>query len=213
MPPSVNPRDNVHQRIRGLYGLADAEASGGDPLRLVAALLAGGCRLVQLRCKGWPEADVTLAAREALARCRAAGATFLVNDLPGVAAAVGADGVHVGQRDAAADEVRRIVGPGRIVGRSTHSPEALAEARRHADYVAFGPVFPTPRLSWDKPLQGLEALSAARAHAGSTPLVAIGGIDATRLASVRATGVDAWAVISAVAHADDPVAATRALCG
>jgi len=208
----VTPRDQVQQRIRGLYGIADASAGDGDPLRVLAALLAGGCRLVQLRCKDWPVDDITHAAAECVQRCRAAGATFLVNDHPAIAAAVGADGVHVGQHDAPADDVRRIVGEGRIVGRSTHSPQHLAEARLHADYVAFGPVYPTPRLSWSKPLQGIEALRAARRHAGDTPLVAIGGIDATRLAEVRSTGVDAWAVIGAVALAADPVAATRALC-
>ena len=77
-------------------------------------------------------------------------------------------------------------------------PEALAEARRHADYVAFGPVFPTQRLSWNKPLQGLDALAAARRHAGDHPLVAIGGITAARLPRVRATGTTATGIHAVV---------------
>jgi thiamine-phosphate pyrophosphorylase len=152
-------------------------------------------------------------AREAVAACRPLGATLIVNDRAEVAAAADADGVHVGQLDADGTSVRRAIGPDRILGRSTHSPDALRTARAHADYVAFGPVFPTERLSWAKPLQGLERLAEARLHAGDHPLVAIGGIDAARLPAVRAAGVDSWAVIGAVADADDPVAATARLLG
>lgn len=209
----LHPRDTVALRIRGLYGLADADAAGGDPLPLLDALLEGGCRLVQLRCKGWSSDDLHAAAREAVARCRAVGATFLVNDDAEVAARVGADGVHVGQHDADAATVRALVGPHRIVGRSTHDPDRLRAACREADYVAFGPVFATApeRLSWAKPQQSLEALRAARRAAADTPLVAIGGITAETVDEVRRAGADAWAVIGAVAGADDRVAATRAL--
>lgn len=178
---------------------------------LVHALLDGGCRLVQVRCKGWTDEELLRVARQAVAACRPVGATLIVNDRAEVAAAADADGVHVGQLDDDGEAVRRAIGPHRILGRSTHSPRVLAEARAHADYVAFGPVYPTSRLSWDKPLQGLEQLAQARRHAGDTPLVAIGGIHAGRLDAVRATGVDSWAVIGAVAEAADPVAATRRL--
>jgi len=212
-PTVDNPRDQVHQRIRGLYGVACADASGGDPMRLVRALLDGGCRLVQVRCKGWDDDELLRVALEAVAACHAVGATLIVNDRPEVAAEASADGVHVGQRDDTDEVVRQAIGPHRILGRSTHDPEVLRRARQGADYVAFGPVFPTPRLSWPKPLQGLHALAEARRHAGRTPLVAIGGVDARRLPAVRATGVDSWAVIGAVADAQDPVAATRALLG
>ncbi len=212
-PRRDSPREQVRERIRGLYGIACADASGGDPMRLVHALLAGGCRLVQVRCKGWSDEELLRVSREAVLACREVGATLIVNDRAEVAAAADADGVHVGQLDEAGELVRRALGSTRIIGRSTHAPEVLVQARAHADYVAFGPVYPTQRLSWAKPLQGLQKLVEARRHAGDTPLVAIGGINASRLAAVRATGVDSWAVIGAVAEADDPVAATRVLLG
>jgi thiamine-phosphate pyrophosphorylase len=209
----LSPRDDVRARVRGLYGLADADASGGQPLVLLDALLAGGCRLVQLRCKGWSSERLLPVAVQAVARARSVGATLIVNDDAQVAALADADGVHVGQHDADGATVRAVVGPHRIVGRSTHDPEGLRSARSHADYVAFGPVFPTrpERLSWNKPPQSLERLRHARQAAGDTPLVAIGGIDASRIDAVRSAGADAWAVIGAVADHDDPVAATARL--
>jgi thiamine-phosphate diphosphorylase len=198
--------------IRGLYGIADAEASGGEPERAGAAMLAGGCRLVQLRCKGWSEDDIVSVGRSLLARCRATGATLLVNDLPEVAVAIDADGVHVGPEDGSIASARRIVGS-RIVGWSTNSAEAVHAALAEApDYVAFGPVFPTPRLSRPKSVQGVAAVAAIRGRV-PIPLVAIGGITPENLAQVRATGVDAWAVIGAICASPDPVAATRALLG
>ncbi len=206
--------DDLRERIRGLYGLADAEASGGDPVRLGAQLLQGGCRLVQLRCKGWALDDVEAAARELVARCHAVGATFVVNDHAGVAAAVGADGVHVGQLDDPAEVVRAALGPGRFLGRSTNDLAQVPAALAHADYLAYGPVFPTPHLSRPKTVQGLDALTRARALVPAhVPLVAIGGITAERLPEVRGAGADAWAVIGAIARAADPVRATRELLG
>lgn len=208
----MSARSEVRQRIRGLYGLADAGASGGDPLRMAAWLLEGGCRLVQLRCKGWAADEVRPVARELVERCRAVGATCIVNDWPEVAAAVDADGVHVGQTDAAAAAAREVIGPDRILGRSTNDPDQISPALRGADYVAFGPVFGTPHLSRPKRVQGLEALARARELVPpEVPLVAIGGITPERLSAVRRAGADAWAVIGAVARAPDPVEAVRAL--
>lgn len=205
----MTPRDEVRQRIRGLYGIADAGAAGGDPVALGVDLLAGGCRLVQLRCKGWAADELLRAARDLGLRCRAVGATFVVNDDAAVAAAAGADGVHVGQGDGPGEGVRRALGKERILGRSTGSLDDLL-APGDADYLAFGPLFDTPRLSRPKPAVGLEGLRRARALV-DRPLVAIGGIGPDTLARVRATGVDGWAVIGAIALATDRVAATRAL--
>lgn len=201
----------VTERIAGLYGIADADASDGDPERLAAALLAGGCRVIQLRAKHW-SADATLAAARAIGeRCRAVGACFIVNDDPALAVAADADGCHLGQTDGDPAAARRLLGD-RILGRSTHEPEHIAAALVVADYLAFGPVFDTPNLSRPKPVRGLERLRAARALVPpAVPLVAIGGITAENLASVRAAGADSWAVINAIARAPDRVAATRAL--
>ncbi len=198
--------------IHGLYGIADATAADGDPERIAAAFLEGGCRLLQLRCKGWATSDIERVARQVGLRCRAAGATFIVNDHVQVAAAVGAHGVHLGQLDIPTASARKQLGPDAIIGRSTHDLAQLAEASRQATYVAFGPVWSTPNGGRDKGVRGVEALCAARAAVPGIPLVAIGGVTRERLALVRAAGVDAWAVIGEVAGADDPVAVVRGLC-
>lgn len=196
----MTPRDTVQQRIRGLYAIADASLSP-DVESAARALVAGGARLLQVRCKGWPEDDVLRVVRALVPACRAAGCTLIVNDHPAVAAAADADGVHVGPTDGAASEVRAIVGPDRIVGRSTGAADH-PHPELDADYLAFGPVFPTPRLSRPKEVVGLRGLVRARAVVVGRPLVAIGGITADNLALVRATGVDAWAVIGALAGGD-----------
>lgn len=202
---------DMRQRIRGLYGIADAGTGPLDPVEQGLALLEGGCRLIQLRCKAWPLDDIAAAARMLQARCRAVGATFIVNDHPELAAEVDADGVHVGQTDAAAATARRAIGPDRILGRSTNHPDEVPEALAHADYLAFGPMYDTANLSRPKAVQGPARLAVVRSLVPRTiPLVAIGGLTLARLPLVQESGADAWAVISAIATADDPVAATRA---
>lgn len=204
----MSAREETRGRIRGLYGIADAEASGGDPVRLGHDLLAGGCRLIQLRCKGWKPDDTLRAARALVETCRQVDATLIVNDHPEIAAAADADGVHLGQDDGATGDARAIIGPDRILGRSTNDLEQLRLAAAEVDYVAFGPVFESP--GGHKAVQGLGQLGAARTLA-VIPLVAIGGIDAERLPLVKACGADAWAVIAAIAKASDRIAATRQL--
>ena len=204
----MNVRSEVRERIRGLYGIADAS---GDPERLGAQLLEGGCRLIQLRCKGWAHDDIQRVASALASRCRARQATFIVNDHADIAAAVNADGVHVGQLDAPTSEVRKILGPDRIIGRSTNQLDQIAAALVGADYLAFGPMFPTGNVSSPKEVQGVERFIMARQRV-SIPLVAIGGIGLVGLSKARGAGADAWAVIGAIQQAPDPVAATRALC-
>ena len=199
------------ERIRGLYGIADG--SSGDPVRLGALMLEGGCRLVQLRCKGWAPEDVLVAARELRLRTHLYDAVLIVNDDPEVAVAADADGVHLGATDLDVEAARRIVGD-RLIGRSTNDPAQIREALRGADYVAFGPVWETKNVSRPKAVRGVEWLAVARRLVPEgVPLVAIGGITAERLDEVRAAGADAWAVIGAIAGAPDPVAATRDLLG
>jgi thiamine-phosphate pyrophosphorylase len=174
-------------------------------------MLLGGCRLVQLRCKGWARDDVLHAARELVARCRSVGATFIVNDDPSVAAEVSAHGVHLGQGDGPIAVARALLPPGALVGRSTGDLAQLAQAMAEADYVAFGPIWETSNLSQQKPVRGTDLLrEARRAVTRDVPLVAIGGITATRVGEVRAAGANAWAVISGIARAPDPTLAVRA---
>jgi thiamine-phosphate pyrophosphorylase len=172
--------------------------------------LAGGADVVQLRDKEAGE-DELLRAGEALrARCHAAGALFVLNDRPDLAAACGADGVHVGQDDDSVASARAAVGDDAIVGLSTHSIEqARAGATSGADYIAVGPVHATPTKE-GRPAIGLDPVRYAAA-AVELPWFAIGGIDERTVADAVAAGARRVVVVRAIAGAADPEAATRTL--
>ena len=206
----MTPRKQVRHKVRGLYGIADAFASGGNPVGLATLLLAGGCKIIQVRCKGWSKSDVRDVAIQIRQRCHAMGALCLINDHPSLVHEVGADGVHVGQLDGEDRSIRRLIGPDHIVGRSTHTLEQVEEALPEADYVAFGPVFSTPHLSVSRPERGLDALrEAAHAVHNRCPLVAIGGLRPDHLPELKRAGAQAWASIGHIANATDPALATR----
>jgi thiamine-phosphate pyrophosphorylase len=134
-----------------------------------------------------------------------------VNDRFDLALLDGDDGVHLGQDDLAPERLPADARARLLVGLSTHTLEQVeASVSRPIDYVAFGPVFATGSKQSEYTPRGLEALRAAAARA-KHPLVAIGGIDASNIAAVRASGASAAAVISAVAAASDPAEATRDL--
>jgi thiamine-phosphate pyrophosphorylase len=194
-----------------LYPIADADACG-DVLALIDAILAGGAQLLQLRAKHVATGELVALARAAQRRTARAGALLIVNDRADVAKLVGAAGVHLGQEDLSPAAARAILGPGKVIGFSTHNlaQAEAAAAAREIDYVAFGPVFATTSKRDADPVQGLAALAAIRARC-ARPLVAIGGIDRSTLPQVRAAGADAGAVIGAIATASDPSAATREL--
>src|SRR5213594_4658727 len=131
-------------RLPPLYAIVDPLDTGRDPAALAAALLRGGARLVQLRWPGASAREFLAAARAVRPLARAAGALFLVNDRPDVARAAAADGVHLGQDDLPLAAARRILGPGAVIGLSTHSlEEARAGAAGGADYIGVGPVYAT----------------------------------------------------------------------
>jgi thiamine-phosphate pyrophosphorylase len=198
-------------RLQGLYAIVD-ESSALPPLALVAAFLEGGAAVVQLRLKNAAAGDLFRLAVAAGELCRARGALLLVNDRPDVARAAGADGVHLGQEDLPPLAAREILGPGALVGVSTHSyAEIDAAARSGADYIGFGPVFAT-RSKGASPLpppHGIAGLRRAVARAGSLPVVAIGGIDVARAAEVRQAGAACAAAIRELCAAPDPAARTR----
>jgi len=121
---------------------------------------------------------------------------LIMNDRADLCLAAGFDGVHIGQDDLSPESVRRIIGPDRILGVSTHNPEQLREAdRTSADYLAIGPVFATTSKEKPDPVVGLEGVRRARALT-TKPLVAIGGITRKTAASVVEAGADSVAVIS-----------------
>jgi thiamine-phosphate pyrophosphorylase len=189
--------------------ILDRGAAGGRELGpLLDAVLAGGCRLVQLREKSLPPVELYPLALALRRRCREAGCLFIVNDRVDLALAVEADGVHVGQDDLPAREARRLLRPGMLLGVSTHDEIQARRARDDgADYVAVGSMFPTG----SKPgfqLVGPELVKRVRPDI-PVPLVAIGGITVNNVAEVIRAGADAVAVISAICAAPDPAAAAR----
>jgi thiamine-phosphate pyrophosphorylase len=178
------------------------------PEAFLRAALAGGVDIVQLRDKEASDEQVLEAAKVFRRVADAHGALFVVNDRPDLAVAADADGVHVGQDDTPVSEARAVVGPDRIVGLSTHSPDQIAAARG-VDYIAVGPVYATPTKP-GRPAVGLELIRHAAAHAPE-PWFAIGGIDRRTVGAVVAAGARRAVVVRAIAEADDPGAAARAL--
>lgn len=195
-----------------VYPILDLGVLAGRPLEAVAAaLVEGGARLLQVRGKGVPDSRLLDAVRRALAVARAGGAALVVNDRADVALIAGADGVHVGQDDLPPAECRRLLGPGAIVGFSTHTlAQVRAAAGEPVDYVAFGPVFATATKADAQPVVGVDGLRAARGSV-ACPLVAIGGITRDTAAAAIAAGADGIASISAVLGAGDVAAAVSAL--
>jgi thiamine-phosphate pyrophosphorylase len=194
----------VSKRLAGarLYLVCDAIADE----RLDAAL-HGGVDIVQLRAKGADD-DALLAAAERFARCcERHGALFILNDRPDLVAAAGADGVHVGQDDMPVAEARKLVGPDRVVGLSTHTPPQVDAAR--ADYIGVGPVHSTPTKP-GRAAVGDELVRYAAATA-RVPFFAIGGIDEATIGAVVAAGAVRVAVVRAITDADDPERAARLL--
>ena len=145
---------------------------------LLAAALAGGVDMVQLRDKEASDDELVRAAAVFRRLCDEHGALFWLNDRPDLVEACGADGVHVGQDDMPAAEVRALVGDEVLVGLSTHSPEQLDDALASgvADQLSVGPVWETPTKA-GRPAAGLPYVRHAAEMAGDRPWFAIGGID------------------------------------
>jgi thiamine-phosphate pyrophosphorylase len=182
--------------------------------RVVEAALEAGLGLLQYRCKAdTPGIDDAgrLAQAQALRRlCASHDALFLVNDRIDLALAVDADGVHLGQGDLPPAVARRLLGPERLIGRSTHCLEQLRQAVADGcDYVGVGPVNATPTKPGREPV-GLAYVREAAAEA-PIPFFAIGGLDAATLPVVQAAGAERVAVVRAITEAQDPGAACAEL--
>ncbi len=178
----------------------------------VAAACSAGCRWVQLRHRRLSDVELLRLARELRRISSECGARLTVNARLDVALAAGADGLHLPASGIGADIARKLLPSPLSIGRSTHDPEEIAAlAEQPIDYLQFGPVFATPSKTRFGPPQGLERLRAAAAAAGRRPLIAVGGIDARRVAALLEAGASGVAVIRAVSRARDVRAATAAL--
>jgi len=194
---------------RRLYGILDlGYVTAQAAPRALEAMLAGGVGIVQLRAKG-----VALDAVAALARClqplaRAAGVPFILNDYPHLAAELGLDGVHVGQDDLSVAQARTLLGPGRIVGKSTHSlAQAVAAAAEAPDYLGFGPLFATPTKPDYQPI-GTDDIR--RVHEQVTlPIYCIGGIKRENVPAILAAGAHRVVIVSGILQAPNIAAYCR----
>lgn len=198
--------------LRGLYVITDAELRPGrSHADIASAAVAGGAKIVQIRDKNASDRAFYEAALEVRRITAEAKALMFVNDRVHIAAAVGADGVNVGQNDIPAYAARKVLGPEAIIGVSADSlEEALQAVEEGADYVGFGPVFPTTTKLDAGPVSGIETLRIVCERI-DVPVVAIGGINASNVAQVYAAGAACAAVVSAVVCADDMIAATKEL--
>jgi thiamine-phosphate pyrophosphorylase len=186
-----------------LYVILDATLLPISAQDCAQELAGAGVRLMQYR-------DKTAAAREMLDTSRSLasflsplGVSFIVNDRPDVAVLAGADGVHVGQEDLAAEQARLLVGPKKWVGVSTHNLEQFREAAAtSADYIAVGPIFGTLSKANPDPVVGTELIRRVRGLTDK-PIVAIGGITVETAALLIEAGADSVAVIGDILRALD----------
>ncbi len=194
-----------------LYAVTDRAWVGAQTLyEQVEAALRGGVTCVQLREKALNDAEFLQEAKEIHALCRRYGVPFIVNDNVDVAIACGAEGIHVGQEDMAAGDVRRRVGEEMLLGVSVHTVEEAREAvASGADYLGLGAVFPTSTKT-DVEQMTKETLRAI-CDAVDVPVVAIGGINKRNIGTLAGSGVDGVALVSAIFSASDIEGACREL--
>lgn len=181
---------------------------GDQPDEFLQAALRGGVDMVQLRMKDAGAQEILAAASRFATICRAHRVPFILNDRPDLVESAGADGVHVGQDDIPVPDARRLVGPERIVGLSTHTEQEVDSASG-VDYIAVGPVYATPTKP-GRPAVGLELVRYAASRA-TVPFFAIGGLDVGNVPAVRAAGASRIAVVRAITEATNPESAAREL--
>ncbi|WP_305045885.1 thiamine phosphate synthase [Geoalkalibacter sp.] len=176
---------------------------------VVRAACAGGVGAVQLREKDLSPRELYPLACRLREVTAAGGAHLLINDRVDLALAVEADGVHLGGQSLPTALARRLLGPEKLIGVSTHHPDEIhAASRDGADFVTFGPVYATPSKAAYGPPQGLDALRAAGRNA-PLPVFALGGITAEQVPELRAAGARGIALIRAILGADDARQAAR----
>ena len=188
------------------------DLAGGRSLAdVVGAAVANGATMVQLREKTASTRTFIDEAAALRLLLRERRVPLIVNDRVDVALAIGADGVHVGQDDMPIDDVRRLMGPGALIGLSITGDADMARPdAAAADYLGIGPIYPQSTKPDATPALGLDGLARLRRLTGK-PILAIGGIGRTSAAAVLRAGADGLAVVSAIMGAPDVAAATRLL--
>ena len=202
---------NCDRKDLMLYAVTDRSWLGGETLRSqVERAPKGGATFIQLREKELDEGDFLEEAKEIQKLCREYHVPFVINDNVEIAAAIGADGVHVGQSDMEAGDVRRRLGPDKIIGVSAQTAEQALRAQEHgADYLGVGAVFPTGSKA-DATEVSRETLEEI-CRAVDIPVIAIGGIGRENVMELKGSGICGIAVISAIFAQKDIEAAAAEL--
>jgi thiamine-phosphate pyrophosphorylase len=194
-------------RLHLLIG-GEPEQSADEFAARVERLFQAGVDIIQLRDKRANDVTIYRWSRRGAEIARRLGKLFIVNDRADIAAAAGAQGVHVGQEELPVEAVRRVVGSELLIGVSTHNLDQVRSAVADgADYIGCGPTFPSQTKAFDA-YPGLDFLRAAAAET-TLPAYAIGGITLEQLETVLATGIHGVAVSQAILAAENPVAAVR----
>ncbi len=197
-------------RLYAVVDVAVAAAHRRDPVSLAQAYLDGGARCLQLRARGIELGQLLEWSRAIVEAAERVGARVIINDRSDLTLMADAAGVHLGQDDLPVDAARRLLGPDRLIGRSTHDEEQVARALEDdVDYIAIGPVFATATKETGYAPVGLDAVRRTRAQAGQTPVVAIGGISLDTAPAVIAAGATSVAVISDLMRDGEPVERVR----
>jgi len=194
-----------------LYGILDlGYVEERDALSVAESLILGGASLLQLRAKGHDPAELLDLANDLNVLCSKHHVPFVVNDHLQLAKECGAPGLHLGQDDGSISEARAILGQHILIGRSTHSVEqAQAALAEGADYIGFGPLFPTPTKK-GRPGIGLENIALVESSVGcAIPVFCIGGIKPANLAEVQEAGAMRVVIVSHLLQASDIFAETQ----
>jgi len=204
--------EGIMKRIGKLHILTDIVLQNRfSHMELAKLAIRGGADTIQFRQKEGSTREMIQVAGDVREVCAESGVTFIVNDRVDVAIASEADGVHLGQDDFPIPLARELLGKGRIIGGSAATME---EARKclseGADYVGFGPVYPTSSKDDAGPVSGVSILKGV-VEAIPLPIIAIGGVMAANTAEVMQAGAHGIAVISAVCCQEDPEQATKDL--
>ncbi|MGE6630476.1 thiamine phosphate synthase [Bacillus sp. NPDC077027] len=197
-----------------LYFIMGTNNTSAQPLEVIEEAIKGGITIFQFREKGnhaLQGEEKKRFAQQVQALCRQAQVPFIVNDDVPLALEIEADGVHVGQEDANAQEVRHVIGD-KILGVSTHNLAEVKQAiQAGADYVGIGPVYPTETKKDTRSVQGVSFIKEVRSHGLDIPIVGIGGITLHNAAPVIQAGADGISVISAISQDDNPSKVASAL--
>jgi thiamine-phosphate pyrophosphorylase len=202
----------VHIKDHSLYLVISTEYALGRDIREIALkAIAGGVDIIQMREKDKPGSETVRLGKEIAALCKEKDVMFIVNDDPLLAAEAGADGVHLGQEDlleCPLERAKKLMGPERIVGVSTHSPAQFKTANDSgADYVSYGPIFPTKAKNYCVGTEEIENILKA----AKKPVFFIGGINLNNIDELLSKGARNIAVIRAITEADDITAAAKRL--